>query len=131
MEGKCSAMARTMSTRSLLPMQRLGAATLGNRLLCRACSVAVLIQERPSIALTVLWSLAVQGSYYGNPVLDTPCTDAALMQQFPAYCRPNVWPHQHLPQLREAFRCAGQASAGVLCTDKWWGHLCMGVLLAE
>eukprot|EP00891_Asterochloris_glomerata_P006053 jgi/Astpho2/6053/e_gw1.00084.69.1_t len=49
-----------------------------------------------------------KGSYYGNPVLDTPCTDAALMHQFPAYCRPNVWPHQHLPQLREAFRSVGK-----------------------
>ena len=102
----------------------------GNWLLCRACTVAVLIQNNPS-ALTVLWAPAVQGSYYGNPVLDTPCTDAALMHQFPAYCRPNVWPHQHLPQLREAFRCAGQDSAAVLCIDKWWGHLRMGVLLAE
>ena len=55
-----------------------------------------------------------KGSYYANPVLDEPCQDAELMKKFPAYCRPNIWPHNHLPELQEAFRYALQHQGFIL-----------------
>ena len=45
-----------------------------------------------------------KGSYYANPLLDVPTTDEALMKQYPAYCRPNIWPTQYLPQYQSAFQ---------------------------
>ena len=45
-----------------------------------------------------------KGSYYANPLVDVPTTDEALMRQYPAYCRPNIWPTQHLPQYQPAFQ---------------------------
>lgn len=45
-----------------------------------------------------------KGSYYANPLVDAPTTDETLMKQYPAYCRPNIWPTQHLPQYQSAFQ---------------------------
>ena len=45
-----------------------------------------------------------KGSYYANPLVDVPTTDETLMKQYPAYCRPNIWPTQHLPQFQPAFQ---------------------------
>jgi hypothetical protein len=45
-----------------------------------------------------------KGSYYANPLLDIATTDEALMKQFPAYCRPNIWPTKHLPEYQLAFQ---------------------------
>lgn len=48
-----------------------------------------------------------KGSYYNNPVLDVPTTDAELIKSFPSYCSPNIWPEKHLPKLRSAFQTLG------------------------
>lgn len=45
-----------------------------------------------------------KGSYYANPLVNVPTTDEALMRQYPAYCRPNIWPTQHVPQYEPAFQ---------------------------
>lgn len=59
-----------------------------------------------------------KGSYYANPLLDVPTTDEALMQQFPAYCRPNIWPSKHLPEYQPAFQQLGRliCEVGMLVT---------------
>ena len=45
-----------------------------------------------------------KGSYYANPLTDVPTNDEALMKQYPAYCRPNIWPTEHLPEYAPAFK---------------------------
>ncbi len=42
----------------------------------------------------------------------------SLMQQHPAYFRPNIWPSQHLPALEGAFKELGQliVHVGMLLT---------------
>ena len=45
-----------------------------------------------------------KGSYYANPLIDVPTTDEALMKQYPAYCRPNIWPTKDLPEYQPAFQ---------------------------
>eukprot|EP00744_Colponema_vietnamica_P007069 GILI01010209.1.p2 GENE.GILI01010209.1~~GILI01010209.1.p2 ORF type:complete len:402 (-),score=108.60 GILI01010209.1:234-1439(-) len=49
-----------------------------------------------------------KGSYYGNPQFDNPTKDQKLIQQFPEYCHPNIWPTEDLPQLESAFKNLGQ-----------------------
>ncbi|XP_058111595.1 uncharacterized protein LOC131254899 isoform X2 [Magnolia sinica] len=50
----------------------------------------------------------LKGSFYANPVLDTPTTEASLVQRYPSYCRPNIWPSNALPELEEAFKALGK-----------------------
>ncbi|KAL3162235.1 hypothetical protein ABBQ32_009935 [Trebouxia sp. C0010 RCD-2024] len=59
-----------------------------------------------------------KGSFYANPLVDVPTTDDALIKQFPAYCRPNIWPTQHLPQYQPAFQALGRliCEVGMLVT---------------
>ncbi|GJM89697.1 hypothetical protein PR202_ga05909 [Eleusine coracana subsp. coracana] len=40
-----------------------------------------------------------KGSFYANPVLDVPTTEDVLVSRYPSYCRPNIWPTDHLPEL--------------------------------
>ncbi|RZB47168.1 hypothetical protein D0Y65_050985 [Glycine soja] len=47
-------------------------------------------------------------SFYGNPILDTPTTEASLIQRYPSYCRPNIWPRNALPELEVAFKALGK-----------------------
>ena len=47
---------------------------------------------------------ARKGSFYANPLLDQPTTDPHLIATQPAYCRPNIWPRQQLPELEKAFK---------------------------
>ncbi|KAK8930890.1 hypothetical protein KSP39_PZI016382 [Platanthera zijinensis] len=49
-----------------------------------------------------------KGSFYANPVLDVPTTDASLIQRYPHYCRPNIWPINDLPELESAFKALGR-----------------------
>ncbi|KAM0904547.1 hypothetical protein ACQ4PT_017987 [Festuca glaucescens] len=49
-----------------------------------------------------------KGSYYANPILDVPTTDDALLSRYPSYCRPNIWPADHLPELEIAFKALGK-----------------------
>jgi isopenicillin N synthase-like dioxygenase len=50
-----------------------------------------------------------KGSYYANPQYDTPFSDQPeLAQQYPSFCRPNIWPTEDLPELQPAFKALGQ-----------------------
>mmetsp|Transcript_31276 Transcript_31276/g.93361 ORF Transcript_31276/g.93361 Transcript_31276/m.93361 type:complete len:297 (-) Transcript_31276:527-1417(-) len=50
-----------------------------------------------------------KGSFYANPVLDTPTQDATLARAHPAYLRPNVWPDESvMPELRPSFMQLGR-----------------------
>ncbi|XP_020592888.1 uncharacterized protein LOC110033304 [Phalaenopsis equestris] len=49
-----------------------------------------------------------KGSFYANPVLDVPTTDSSLIQRYPHYCRPNIWPTHALPDLESAFKALGK-----------------------
>ena len=68
---------------------------------------------------SALCLLMIQGSYYANPLDDDPARgDATLMQQHPAYFRPNIWPSQDLPGLEQAFKELGKLimEVGLLLT---------------
>ncbi|GFY96310.1 2-oxoglutarate (2OG) and Fe(II)-dependent oxygenase superfamily protein [Actinidia rufa] len=41
----------------------------------------------------------LKGSFYANPILDIPTTDASLVQRYPSYCGSNIWPDKALPEL--------------------------------
>ncbi|CAK9196621.1 unnamed protein product [Sphagnum troendelagicum] len=49
-----------------------------------------------------------KGSFYANPVLDVPTTEKKLIERYPSYCRPNIWPQEQLPELEPAFKVLGQ-----------------------
>ncbi|XP_065850085.1 uncharacterized protein [Euphorbia lathyris] len=49
-----------------------------------------------------------KGSFYANPVLDVPTTDANIIQRYPHYCRSNIWPGDTLPELEVAFKELGK-----------------------
>ncbi|XP_011648664.1 uncharacterized protein LOC101206989 isoform X1 [Cucumis sativus] len=50
----------------------------------------------------------LKGSFYANPILDTPTTDASLIQRYPSYCGSNIWPSKELPELESAFKALGK-----------------------
>ncbi|KAL5572707.1 hypothetical protein UlMin_022304 [Ulmus minor] len=50
----------------------------------------------------------LKGSYYANPLLDTPTTEASLIQRYPSYCGSNIWPDSALPELEVAFKALGK-----------------------
>ncbi|KAJ4954208.1 hypothetical protein NE237_031040 [Protea cynaroides] len=50
----------------------------------------------------------LKGSFYANPVLDTPTAEACLIQRYASYCRPNIWPGNALPELEVAFKSLGK-----------------------
>ncbi|XXG56065.1 hypothetical protein AAC387_Pa03g3578 [Persea americana] len=50
----------------------------------------------------------LKGSFFANPILDMPTTDASLIQRYPSYCRPNIWPSNDLPELEAAFKSLGK-----------------------
>lgn len=49
-----------------------------------------------------------KGSFYANPVVDVPTKDEVLVERYPSYCRPNLWPKEHLPELESAFKELGR-----------------------
>ncbi|WOL20441.1 hypothetical protein Cni_G29246 [Canna indica] len=49
-----------------------------------------------------------KGSFYANPILDSPTTDLAAMHRYPSYCRPNKWPTTSLAELEVAFKALGK-----------------------
>jgi hypothetical protein len=50
-----------------------------------------------------------KGSYYANPLHDRPTADATLVDRFPAFYHPNIWPREeNLPELEPAFKAMGQ-----------------------
>ncbi|XP_061353717.1 uncharacterized protein LOC133298440 [Gastrolobium bilobum] len=50
----------------------------------------------------------LKGSFYANPILDTPTTEASLIQRYPSYCGSNIWPRSALPELEVAFKTLGK-----------------------
>ncbi|KAF8407012.1 hypothetical protein HHK36_006134 [Tetracentron sinense] len=50
----------------------------------------------------------LKGSFYANPIFDTPTTEASLIQRYPSYCGPNIWPSSALPELEVAFKALGK-----------------------
>ncbi|KAE9593491.1 putative non-hem dioxygenase domain, isopenicillin N synthase [Lupinus albus] len=50
----------------------------------------------------------LKGSFYANPMLDTPTTNASLIQRYPSYCGTNIWPSSALPELEVAFKALGK-----------------------
>ncbi|KAL3532420.1 hypothetical protein ACH5RR_005941 [Cinchona calisaya] len=50
----------------------------------------------------------LKGSFYANPILDTPTTDPSLIQRYPSYCGSNIWPYSALPELELAFKALGK-----------------------
>ncbi|MED6119309.1 hypothetical protein PIB30_010549 [Stylosanthes scabra] len=49
----------------------------------------------------------LKGSFYANPILDTPTTEPSLVQRYPSYCGSNIWPRSALPELEVAFKALG------------------------
>ncbi|XP_022157598.1 uncharacterized protein LOC111024250 isoform X2 [Momordica charantia] len=50
----------------------------------------------------------LKGSFYANPTLDSPTTDASLIKRYPSYCGSNIWPSRELPELELAFKALGK-----------------------
>ncbi|KAK7258214.1 hypothetical protein RIF29_32745 [Crotalaria pallida] len=50
----------------------------------------------------------LKGSFYANPILDTPTTKASMIQRYPSYCGSNIWPSNALPELEVAFKALGK-----------------------
>jgi len=48
-----------------------------------------------------------KGSYYANPIYDRPFDDPELIEKYPAFCHPNIWPKEDLPELEYAFKAMG------------------------
>lgn len=61
----------------------------------------------------------VAGSFYATPLADTPCADPSLVHQYPAYLRPNIWPEDHLPELKPAIKAVAKImiDTGLLLMD--------------
>jgi hypothetical protein len=49
-----------------------------------------------------------KGSYYANPQYDCPVDDAELIQRYPSFIHPNIWPSEELPDFESAFKELGQ-----------------------
>ncbi|XP_014518994.1 uncharacterized protein LOC106776153 isoform X2 [Vigna radiata var. radiata] len=49
----------------------------------------------------------LKGSFYANPILDTPTTETSLIQRYPSYCGSNIWPRNTLPEFEVAFKALG------------------------
>mmetsp|Transcript_3834 Transcript_3834/g.14531 ORF Transcript_3834/g.14531 Transcript_3834/m.14531 type:complete len:364 (-) Transcript_3834:166-1257(-) len=45
-----------------------------------------------------------KGSFYANPTMDVSTNDQLLKEKAPFFCRDNIWPTEHLPQLEKAFK---------------------------
>ncbi|KAM2193686.1 hypothetical protein ACFX1R_027946 [Malus domestica] len=55
----------------------------------------------------------LKGSFYANPILDSPTTDKSLIQRYPSYCGSNIWPNSELPELEVTFKALGKLILGV------------------
>ncbi|XWS26897.1 hypothetical protein CRYUN_Cryun26dG0069600 [Craigia yunnanensis] len=50
----------------------------------------------------------LKGSFYANPLIDVPTTNAYLIERYPSYCGANIWPQVALPELKVAFKALGK-----------------------
>jgi isopenicillin N synthase-like dioxygenase len=51
----------------------------------------------------------MKGSFYANPQHDRPVDDPYLIETYPEFVHPNIWPKEHLPDLEPAFKNLGMA----------------------
>lgn len=70
-----------------------------------------------------------KGSFYNNPQYDRPVEDESIINQYPSFAHPNIWPTDDLPELESAFKALGQiiVSVGILVAqqcDKYVRSLC-------
>lgn len=56
----------------------------------------------------------LKGSFYANPILDIPTTEASLIERYPSYCGANIWPDKALPELEVGMRTLISVYACVL-----------------
>jgi hypothetical protein len=61
-----------------------------------------------------------KGSYYANPQYDRPVDDEALIEKFPAFLHPNIWPTEDFPPLEDAFKTLGRliVEVGILVSKQ-------------
>jgi len=49
-----------------------------------------------------------KGSYYANPIYDVVTDDEHIIQKYPGFAHPNIWPSEDLPELEPAFKNLGK-----------------------
>jgi isopenicillin N synthase-like dioxygenase len=49
-----------------------------------------------------------KGSFYNNPLHNRPFADPALVEAYPSFAAPNIWPTAHVPAMEGAFMALGQ-----------------------
>lgn len=49
-----------------------------------------------------------KGSWYANPLHDVTTNDPTLLEKYPSYTRPNIWPRESVPELEMAFKDLGR-----------------------
>jgi len=54
----------------------------------------------------------LKASYKANPQYNVPTNDKSMMEKFPQYSYPNIWPRE-LPELEQAFMSLGQLMVNV------------------
>ena len=55
-----------------------------------------------------------KGSFYANPQFDRPFDDERLIETFPSFCHPNIWPDKEdVPGLEAAFKDLGRLMVDV------------------
>uniref|UniRef100_A0A5B6YMT8 Fe2OG dioxygenase domain-containing protein n=2 Tax=Davidia involucrata TaxID=16924 RepID=A0A5B6YMT8_DAVIN len=75
----------------------------------------------------------LKGSFYANPILDVPTTEASLIQRYPSYCGSNIWPHSALPELEVAFKALGKMilDVGLMVAYHCDRYVCKGKKMHE
>ena len=73
----------------------------------------------------------MKGSFYANPLHDTPSTNQDLITKFPAFLHPNIWPSEEVPELELAFKELGRliVEVGVMVArqcDVYVASKCVG-----
>ncbi|GAB5033508.1 Hypothetical protein NocV09_01400420 [Nannochloropsis oceanica] len=73
----------------------------------------------------------LKGSFYANPLHDNPSTDQDLIDRYPAFLHPNIWPSKDVPALESAFKDLGKliVDVGAMVAkqcDVYVGSKCAG-----
>jgi len=66
-----------------------------------------------------------KGSFYANPLYDRPVDDEELINKYPAFCAPNIWPKEQLPALEHVFKAMGKLviDVGLLLAKQCDAHV--------
>eukprot|EP00475_Leptophrys_vorax_P011710 TRINITY_DN1824_c0_g1_i1.p1 TRINITY_DN1824_c0_g1~~TRINITY_DN1824_c0_g1_i1.p1 ORF type:complete len:404 (+),score=106.47 TRINITY_DN1824_c0_g1_i1:54-1214(+) len=54
-----------------------------------------------------------KGSFYFNPIMDTPTNDSGLISKWPEFYAPNIWPKEDMPELEVAAKDLGRLVVSV------------------